>query len=99
MARKRKRRIPAIVPQVVFGTAFIGVVPLCVATACNGSDSTSSSSGDFSVANMGYGVAGSSYGNGPPVGDAAGDADGDGSSDATSDGDGSNDATADSDGA
>ena len=44
MAR-RKLRIPAVVPRIVFSTAFIGVIPACVAQACtsgsslNGTDS------------------------------------------------------------
>jgi hypothetical protein len=38
-ARRKKRtktRAPAIVPRIVFGTAFIGVIPACVAAASTG---------------------------------------------------------------
>lgn len=36
-ARKKNRRMRALVPRVVFSTIFIGVVPACVASACGGS--------------------------------------------------------------
>ena len=57
--KKRKRqRIPAVVPRIVFGTAFIGVIPACVVAACTGgSDSgtvSSSSSGVMGVAAVAY---------------------------------------------
>lgn len=35
MARK-KSRIPAVVPRIVFSTVFVGVIPACVAQACGG---------------------------------------------------------------
>ena len=45
MARK-KLRIPAVVPRIVFSTVFVGVIPACVAQACTGgSTSTGYDSG------------------------------------------------------
>jgi len=51
--------VPGVVPRIVFGTAFIGVVPACVVAACTGgSDSTGTSS---SSSSSGYGVAAVGY--------------------------------------
>ena len=45
MARK-KLRVPAVVPRIVFSTVFVGVVPACVAQACTGGSTlTGSDSG------------------------------------------------------
>jgi hypothetical protein len=45
MARK-KLRIPAVVPRIVFSTIFVGVIPACVAQACTGGSTlTGSDSG------------------------------------------------------
>ena len=40
MARK-KLRIPAVVPRIVFSTVFVGVIPACVVQACGGSSTSS----------------------------------------------------------
>ena len=40
MARK-KSRIPAVVPRIVFSTVFVGVVPACVLQACTSGTTTS----------------------------------------------------------
>ena len=33
---KKKSRIPAVVPRLVFSTIFVGVIPACVVSACSG---------------------------------------------------------------
>ena len=33
---KKKSRIPAVVPRLVFSTMFVGVIPACVVAACSG---------------------------------------------------------------
>lgn len=44
MARK-KLRIPAVVPRIVFSTIFVGVIPACVAQACTGGSTLTGSDG------------------------------------------------------
>ena len=62
--KRKRQRIPAVVPRIVFGTAFIGVIPACVVAACTGgsdsgtvsssSSGTGSSSGAMGVAAVAY---------------------------------------------
>ena len=38
---RKKNRIRAVVPRIVFSTIFVGVVPACVASACGGTAASS----------------------------------------------------------
>jgi hypothetical protein len=52
---KRRKRIPAVVPKIVFSTVFVGVVPACVVSACNsGTVSTNDEAGFRGVAAVAY---------------------------------------------
>lgn len=70
-----RRKLPhRIVPSLVLGAAFVGVVPACVLTACGGTETTVKDAGYFGVAAVAYccfdgGVA--DVGFRPDAGDAA----------------------------
>jgi hypothetical protein len=85
-ARKRKTHF---VPRVVYQTAFVGVVPLCVAgLACSSSSGSADSGPQFTVACSGFcGVAQAAFIDAGDAADAAGPAD------ATSTGDGAADSS------
>jgi hypothetical protein len=52
--KKRRRKASAFVPSVVFGTAFVGVVPACVVACGSDTSSTPPDAAMFAVAAVGY---------------------------------------------